>query len=77
MTQTTNFGLNLFEGSDRVSLNRINENTQALDEALASVFEVGAEAPGNTKRLWIDTAAGGVAKYHNGTEWVAVASVWS
>lgn len=34
-------------------------------------------APTDTTVLWIDTANGGIAKYHNGTAWVIVASVWT
>ena len=37
---------------------------------------VSSTAPTDTKVLWIDTGMGGVAKYHNGTEWVAILAVW-
>lgn len=37
---------------------------------------VSATAPTDTKVLWIDTAMGGVVKYHNGTGWVAALAVW-
>lgn len=31
---------------------------------------------GNASTLWIDTGNGGIAKYWNGSAWVAVKSVW-
>lgn len=33
--------------------------------------------PKNKNVKWIDTSKGGVLKYHNGTSWVPVASVWT
>ena len=33
---------------------------------------VSATAPANTSVLWVDTTAGGVLKYHNGTAWTTV-----
>lgn len=35
-----------------------------------------SSAPANKTILWIDTANGGVMKYHNGSAWVPVAAVW-
>lgn len=38
---------------------------------------VASTAPaGDSSKLWIDTASGGVAKYWNGTAWTACKSVW-
>ena len=37
---------------------------------------VSGTAPDNTGLLWVDTASGGVLKYHNGTSWTVVASAW-
>jgi hypothetical protein len=37
---------------------------------------VGTTAPSNTEILWVDTANGGILKYHNGTSWTTVKSVW-
>lgn len=37
----------------------------------------GATAPSNTKKLWIDTANGGIMKYYNGSSWVAIAAAWT
>ena len=37
---------------------------------------VRSTAPSDTKVLWIDTAMGGVAKYYDGTGWVAIHAVW-
>ena len=37
---------------------------------------IGTTAPSDTKLLWVDTGNGGILKYHNGTAWVAVKSVW-
>lgn len=45
-------------------------------ELAAGGVSVGTTAPSNTKLLWIDTSSGGVAKYYNGSAWVATASVW-
>lgn len=41
-------------------------------------IEVGATAPTNKKKLWIDTSKSGrgVVKYWNGSKWSATASVW-
>ena len=39
-------------------------------------FVASATAP-DTKLLWIDTANGGIIKYHNGTAWVAVGAAFS
>ncbi len=47
-----------------------------VTELAAGGVSVGATAPSNTKLLWIDTSSGGVAKYYNGSVWVATASVW-
>lgn len=35
-----------------------------------------SSAPSDTNVLWVDTANGGVVKYHNGTSWVATKAVW-
>ena len=37
---------------------------------------VSATNPPYNNVLWIDTANGGVAKYHDGTAWVNVAATW-
>lgn len=37
---------------------------------------VSETAPTNTNLLWIDTANGGVLKYHDGSSWVGVKGVW-
>lgn len=40
----------------------------------------GANAPSNTKLLWIDTNSqygNGVLKYYNGSAWVILSGVWS
>ena len=39
-------------------------------------FHIGTTAPTDTDLLWIDTANGGIMKYHNGTSWVATKAVW-
>lgn len=36
----------------------------------------GATAPSNKNLTWIDTSAGGVYKYWNGSNWVPVKAVW-
>lgn len=39
---------------------------------------VSATAPTltNSNILWIDTSDNGIAKYHNGSTWVAITSIW-
>lgn len=39
-------------------------------------IEIGDTAPPDTTIAWIDTKSGGILKYHNGTDWVPVKSVW-
>lgn len=50
-----------------------------VDSAIASIttFVVQSSEPTSTKQLWIDTSVGGVMKYHNGSAWVPIASVYS
>lgn len=50
--------------------------TKISDIADYAVYSAAATAPANTKLLWIDTGNGGILKYHNGTAWTPVASVW-
>ena len=38
---------------------------------------VSTTAPTNTSTVWVDTANGGVMKYHNGTTWVTIAAVYA
>lgn len=38
--------------------------------------EVGAVPPYNKSKVWVDTTAGGVTKYWNGTEWVPTKATW-
>lgn len=33
-------------------------------------------APSDTSLFWVDTANGGILKYHNGTSWIPVKAVW-
>ena len=41
-------------------------------------LHVGTSAPANKSKLWIDTSnpGRGTARYWNGSEWSATASVW-
>lgn len=38
---------------------------------------VSETAPEDTNVLWIDTANGGIAKYHDGSVWRPIVAVWS
>lgn len=46
--------------------------------AAGAACQIGASAPEDTGLLWIDTAAGGVLKYHDAASntWKAVKAVW-
>lgn len=37
---------------------------------------INSTAPSDTTLFWIDTANGGILKYHNGTSWIPVKAVW-
>ena len=50
--------------------------TDNLSGSDGSGVYVGSTAPGNRKLLWIDTSQSGVARYHNGSTWAYVKSVW-
>lgn len=52
--------------------------TDYVDNAISNAggHIVSATAPSNTNLLWIDTANGGVLKYHDGSSWVGVKGVW-
>lgn len=70
-------------GRDVLWIDSANNNVMKHVDAAGNVTElaaggvsVGTTAPSNTKLLWIDTSSGGVAKYYNGSAWVATASVW-
>ena len=39
-------------------------------------YSAGTTAPTDTRLLWIDTGKGGIAKYYNGSSWVAIKSTW-
>lgn len=39
-------------------------------------YSVSGSEPSDTSLLWVDTSAGGVIKYHDGTGWKNVLSVW-
>lgn len=58
----------------------LDEEGKVLSEQLPEInpcpFYAGSSAPENTNLFWIDTASGGVLKYHNGTDWITTASVW-
>lgn len=40
-------------------------------------FVASNSAPADTKKLWIDTGNDNVVKFHNGTSWIPVGSVYS
>lgn len=50
----------------------------AIDEVAGkSRLHVGTSTPSDTNILWVDTSAGGVIKYYNGSSWALVPSVWT
>lgn len=64
------------DATDTYMVPTVMQNQIAWME-LPAPFVAQATAPTNEKQLWVDTANGGVMKYHNGTEWTPIASVYS
>lgn len=57
-------------------LMRKNQSGNWVEIETGGGFVAQASAPTKTNKLWIDTANGGIIKFHNGTSWVAVSAVW-
>ena len=65
---------------DATAVLTTNDITSIVEAVKAQIGYpvVSATAPTltNSNILWIDTSNGGIAKYHNGSAWVAITSVW-
>ncbi len=59
------------ETTVRKELDKINDTLENI-----GTFIAASAAPEKTNILWIDTSAGGVMKYFNGTSWVPTKAVW-
>ncbi len=59
------------ETTVRKELDKINDTLENI-----GTFIAAPAAPEKTNILWIDTSAGGVMKYFNGTSWVPTKAVW-
>lgn len=66
-----------FTATEAGYLSGVTSNIQTQINNLSNgKVTIGTTAPTNKTGLWIDTGNGGIAKYHNGTDWIAVASTW-
>ena len=59
------------ENNIKKELNNLTATVQNM-----GTFQASSTAPAKRNILWIDTSAGGILKYHNGSSWVAVNTVW-
>ena len=65
------------EGKNEIE-NKTAEALEAISAAIPMLFTASAEAPSDTRLLWIDTTANtGGLKYYNGTSWVHVPVAWT